>query len=251
MFIPKQHRPDFRPPFCPYHNCHFHNTLNSNWHYKKAGFFRRQATPHRIQRFTCLHCRRSFSSQTFSSTYWQKRPQLDALLFTKTLGCMANRQVARDLAVAPATIDRRLARLGRHCMLFHSKMMRQAQPATHFVIDGFVSFEWSQYRPFHHHLAVEKNTDFFIYFTDSEVRRSGMMTPAQKRRRAELERRYGRPDPQAVPKDVRELLEVAIGSQPEVTIQSDEHRAYRRAMQGLAPRIRHRVTSEQGTPGQP
>ena len=69
------------------------------------------------------------------------------------------------------------------------------------------------------------------------------MTTAQKRRRYEFEQSFGRPDPQAVRKDVRELLEVIVGGQPEVTIYSDDHRAYRRAMRGLAPRIGHRVTS--------
>ncbi len=156
---------------------------------------------------------------------------------------MANRQLARDLGVAPATIDRRLARLGRHCMHLHALQMQSAPPASQIVIDGFVTFERSQYQPFHHHVAVEKDTDFFLYFTDSEVRRSGTMTPAQKKRRAELERLYGRPDPQAVRKDVRELLQVVIGGQPEVTIYSDDHKAYPRAMRGLAPRMRHRVTS--------
>jgi len=243
MFVPEQHHPAWRPPFCPNPNCPFHGQLARGWRYKRAGFFRRQARPRRIRRFTCLHCRRSFSTQTFSTTYWQRQPGLDAVIVTKTVGCMANRQLARDLGVAPATIDRRLSRLGRHCMLFHALQMTTAPPAARIVIDGFVSFERSQYQPFHHHVAVEKGTDFFLYFTDSEVRRSGTMTPAQKRRRAELERLYGRPDPQAVRKDVRELLAVVIGRQPEVTIDSDDHRAYPGAMRGLAPRIRHRVTS--------
>jgi len=148
------------------------------------------------------------------------------MLFTKATGCMSNRQIARDLKVAPETINRHLARLARHCMLFHINMMRHAKPARHIVIDSFVSFELSQFFPFHHHLAVEKGTDFFLYFTDSEVRRSGTMKKQQKKRRQELETTYGRPDPQAVCKDVRELLGVVIGGQDEVWIDSDDHRAY-------------------------
>ncbi len=156
---------------------------------------------------------------------------------------MSNRQIARDLGVAPETINRHLARLGRHAMLFHTLLMQTAKPASHFSLDGFVSFEWSQFFPFHHHLAVEKKTDFFIYFTDSEVRRSGRMTAAQKKRRAQLEKQYGRPDPKAVRKDVRHLVKVVIGRQPEVTIDTDEHRDYPLAMRGLAVKIIHRVTS--------
>ena len=112
MFIPPQHHPTWQPPFCPNPNCPYHRQLTSGWRYKKAGFFRRQARPHRIQRFTCLHCSRSFSSQTFSTTYWQRKPELDALIFTKTVGCMCNRQLAKDQGVAPATIDRQLSQLG-------------------------------------------------------------------------------------------------------------------------------------------
>ena len=243
MVTPKPHEPGFRPPFCPNPNCPYHRQLTPGWRYKRAGFYHRQLRPHRIQRFTCRHCRRSFSSQTFSTTYWQKRPDIDPQLLTKTTGCMSNRQIARDLGVCPETVNRHLARLGRHCLLFHTRMMRTAKPVRDLAIDGLVTFELSQHLPFHHHLAVEKGTDFFVYFTDSELRRSGTMTPAQKRRRDELERRYGRPDPQAVRKDVRELLEVVIGGQSDVRIHSDEHRSYPAAMRGLATRIRHEVTS--------
>jgi transposase-like protein len=236
-------RNDFKPPFCPNPNCLYHNEIATGWRYKKTGFFTRRCQPHRIQRFTCLHCRRSFSTQTFSTTYWQKLPDLDRQLFTKTTGCMSNRQVARDLGVAPETINRHVARLGRHCMLFHTMMMRQAMPATRIAIDGFVTFELSQYFPFHHHLAVEKGSDFFLYFTDSEVRRSGTMTAKQKNRRQELERLHGRPDPGAVRKDVAELLHVVVGRQQGVTVFSDDHKAYPRSLRDIDADCRHRVTS--------
>ena len=242
-------RPDFRPPFCPNPNCDHHKGLVSDWRYKKIGYYVRRTTPRRIQRFTCLHCGRTFSSQTFSCTYWQKRPDIDGTLFTKATGCMSNRQIARDLGVAPETINRHLARLGRHCLLFHADMMRTAAPARLIVIDGFVTFEWSQYHPFHHHLAVEKGTDFFLYFTDSELRRSGRMTSAQKRRRDELERRHGRPDPQAVRKDVTELLRVIAGGRSDVTIYSDEHRAYPPAIRAAGLDGHHDITSSRAHRG--
>ncbi len=221
----------------------FHNPLRHGWRFKSVGSFWRQLAPHRIQRFLCLHCRRSFSTQTFSTSYWLKRPDVLPELVTKTTGAMANRQIARDLGVAPSTIDRQLSRLGRHCLLFHHQCLRVAKPATRIAIDGFVSFEHSQYWPFHHHLAVAPDTDFMLHFTDSEVRRSGTMTPAQKRRRAGLEANYGRPDPKAVYKDVRHLLEVVTGGQPRVTILSDDHAAYRKALRNLGSEITHLVTS--------
>ena len=231
------------PPHCPNPNCRFHSPLKSGWRFKRAGFFTRQSHPSRIQRFTCLVCNRHFSSQTFSTTYWQKLPGLDRDIFMKTVGGMANRQIARDLGLSPKTVDDRLARLGRHCMLFHRRMMTGTMPPSEVAVDGFESFELSQYYPFHHHVAVEKETDFFIYFTDSELRRKGRMTTAQKRRRSALEEAHGRPDPQAVRKDMVELLDVALAGRARATVYSDDHRSYPPALRRIACKIEHHVTS--------
>lgn len=162
----------------------------------------------------------------------------------KTVGGMANRQIARDLGVSPKSIDDRLARLGRHCMLFHWKHMEKAPPCKSIAIDGFESFELSQYFPFHHHVAVEKNTDFFVYFTDSELRRKGRMTKRQKKRRCKLSSQFGRPDPQAVRKDMTELLSVSLDGEIPASIFSDDHRSYppaiRRSRRAV---VVHHVTS--------
>jgi len=206
------------------------------------GTYTRIAPPHRIQRFKCKHCNGSFSSQTFSTTYWQKMPYLDQKIFMKTIGGMANRQIARDLGVAPSTVDRHIARLGRHCMLYHQQMMEDAPPVSVVVVDGFESFELSQYYPFHHHVAVEKGTDFFIYFTDSELRRKGRMTDHQKQRRSELEKTYGRPDPKAVEMDMAELITVSLRRAQSAVVYSDDHRAYPRSLRKVRCRISHRIT---------
>ena len=160
----------------------------------------------------------------------------------KTIGAMANRQIARDLHVAPATVDRHISRLARHCLLFHLNMIQQAEPPSEIVVDGFESFELSQYYPIHHHLAVEKGTDFLWYFTDSELRRKGRMTEQQKKRRAALEQAYGRPDPKAIEKDMAELLQVTLQGQLSATVYSDDHPAYRRSLQRVDCEIRHLVT---------
>ena len=160
----------------------------------------------------------------------------------KTVGGMANRQIARDLQVAPETVNRHLCRLGRHCLLLHARLMENAPPSSDVVVDGFESFELSQYFPFHHHVAVEKDTDFFIYFTDSELRRKGRMTPHQKKRRQALEQSLGRPDPKAIEKDMGQLLETALGSTARARIYSDDHPGYRRPIRRLGCEVEHRVT---------
>jgi len=242
MFFTNTRSRTWAPPHCPNPNCMHHNASDKTWPYKKIGFYRRLQAPHRIQRFTCKACKRSFSTQTFSDSYWQKRPGLDRLILMKVIGCMASRQIARDLKVAQETVDRHIARLGRHALLFHTVMMERARPFREIVVDGFESFEYSQYFPIHHHVAVEKGTDFFIHFTDSELRRKGRMTAHQKCRRQEIETTLGRPDPKAIEKDMKQLLEVALGDGRQAIVYSDDHPAYQRSIKGLRTEVDHRIT---------
>jgi hypothetical protein len=156
---------------------------------------------------------------------------------------MSNRQIASDLKASARTLDRQISRLARHCILFHQRMIQQLEPPTEIVVDGFESFEYSQYFPIHHHVAVEKDTDLFIYFTDSPLRRKGRMTPEQKRRRAHLENVLGRPDPKAVEKDMKELLEVTLKEAASAVVYSDDHRAYPRSIKQVDCLIRQEITT--------
>ena len=47
--------------------------------------------------------------------------------------------LARDLEIAPSTVDRALARLGRHCLLFHERHRPQGPLSEPLVLDGFIS----------------------------------------------------------------------------------------------------------------
>ncbi len=161
----------------------------------------------------------------------------------KTCGAMANRQAARDLAVCPTTVNRQLDRLGRHCLLFFAQEMLKAPPPADIVIDGLETFELSQYFPFHHNLAVDAKSGLIRGFTDSPLRRKGRMTAYQKRRRQDLEEQFGRPDPKAVQKGIRGLLAMVLAKcERLVTVRSDDHPAYKRAIASLPHRIQHQVT---------
>ena len=236
-------RTGWDPPHCPNPNCTYFNTLPGTWPVKRKGFYTRQQRPDRIQRFACLACKRTFSSQTFSTTYWQKRPAYGPRIFMMVVGCMANRQIARALGCSPATVAHHIARLGRHCLLLQARELERIHTLDKIAIDGFESFEWSQYFPFHHNVAVEVTSGYFLYHTDSPLRRKGRMTAPQKVRRAQLEITLGKAPPRAVEDGVRDLLEVVSAGHRHITIRSDDHHAYPRAMRRLACDLTHRITS--------
>jgi hypothetical protein len=154
-----------------------------------------------------MACNRHFSYQTFSTTYWQKRPELIPRVFMMVVGCMANRQIARALGCSHSTVAHHIARLGRHCLLLQAQELQRIAKLGEIAIDGFETFEWSQYFPFHHNVAIDVDTGYILNHTDSPLRRKGRMTAHQKIRRAQLEEQLGRPSRRAVEVGVRDLLE--------------------------------------------
>jgi len=232
---------NFRPPHCPDMDCDSHSSPDT-WRFIKKGFFFRDKAPRVVQRYRCQRCGRNFSSQTFSTTYWLKRCDLFESLFMKLVGCMALRQVGRELGVSKSTLQRHSERLGRHCALFN-ELRRPECPNEPLVLDGFRTFEHSQYWPLDVNLVVGQSG--YVYgASDAPLRRSGTMAPRQKAKRAVLEKRHGRPDPQATSKSVEEVLRRVIPPGAKVELATDEHQAYPRAIARLTDReIMHSTTS--------
>ena len=231
-----------RPPFCPHPDCDSRGG-SKTWRFKKKGFFVRATRPFRVQRYLCHHCNRNFSSQTFSTTYWLRHTQLLEPLFHRLVGGSCLRQISREFGVAHSTVQRQMNRLGRHCLLFHEQFRPKHAPREPLVLDGFQTFEHSQYWPFDLNLLI--GVSHYVYgFNEAELRRSGSMRPSQKEKRARLEKLHGRPDPQATRKSVQELVGRIVPPGSSATIRSDEHQAYPQAFRRLpSRRLRHETTS--------
>ena len=88
-----------------------------------------------------MTCERSFSYQTFQTSYWLKRPDLLYPVFYRSVSGSGFRQIARELAVSPQTVSHQTSRLGRHCLLFQGQYRAQAAIDEPLVADGFESFE--------------------------------------------------------------------------------------------------------------
>ena len=199
------------------------------------------SAPRRIQRWKCSSCGHSFSYQSFQTTYWLRRPELQLKIFHRILACSGYRQIARELCVSHTTVLRQTERLGRHCLLFQQRYRDQAILREPLVADGFESFEYSQFFPCHFHVGVGARTHFFYAFTDSELRRKGRMTAHQKQRRSEIEERHGRPDPKSIEKEMAGLLRL-VPHEGAIQLRTDEHKAYPRAIRRSKLKVVHSRT---------
>ena len=244
----RTHDADFEPPFCPNQECRFHADP-TGWDWNHAGTYERLAEPQEIRRFLCMTCNRSFSTQTFDTTYWLRRPDLQRRIWKRLVECVAHRQAGRGLGVVHSTVQRQAERLGRHALLFQAKHQPERLPDEALVFDGLQTFENSQYWPCDFNLVVGQRSHFLHAFTDAELRRSGRMTPAQERRREKLEDCFGRPDPRATEKEVENVLRIVLAperlpKERPIVLWSDDHASYPRAVKRLAlPRLEHLTVS--------
>jgi len=243
----------FEPPHCPRRDCPFHGS-SVGWRWIRHGSFRRRASPQRVPRFRCGHCRHTFSEQTFSNTYWLKRPDVLQPTAYRLLTCSGYRQIAREARCSPTTVGRHAARLGRLALLQLAALRSGAPVLEPVAIDGFESFGLSQFFPLHLNLVVGAVSHYVYGFTHSPLRRKGRMTEAQKRRRAALEAEHGRPDPRALERDMADALRLAVPLPQALVVRSDEHADYPRALRRLAGYdVSHERTSsrEARTAGNP
>jgi len=224
------------PPFCPNPACPFHLGDLESWRYDRIGFYERRSPPYLVQRYICLHCRRSFSEQTFRTSYWLRKAELLAPVFMRLQGCSGFRQIAREFRVSPSTIAGISGRLGRHTLLFHEMTRPRGPLEEPIALDGFEGFEWSQFYPSSYHVVAGKDSHFFYGFTTTELRRKGRMTDSQRKTRSKLEERHGRPDPKGTEKDVATLLSIVAPKAQALVLPPDEPRAYPRRPTRVPPR---------------
>jgi hypothetical protein len=207
-----------------------------------------------VPRFRCSHCRRTFSRQTFQTSYWLKNPELFYTICERLLSGSGLRQITRFLHCSTTTVMTHAVRLGRHALLTLETYLPRGAPSEPLVIDGFESFAFSQYYPLHLNLVVGAESHFVYGFTESELRRKGRMTAAQKRKRAQEETEVGRADPKAIERGMAEAVALAVPPGEHACVRSDEHRAYPRSLNRLQDRsFDHEVTSSKAarTPRNP
>jgi len=194
----------FEPPRCPYPSCPQHR-LPDRWFAVRAGRYFPLCRNHPVQRFRCRGCRRTFSRQTFRADYRQKKPHLNAACLRLMVSCVGLRQAAQVLQVARRTIERRFDWLARHASNWHVNRLDGALLEGPFQLDELESFEANRYQPVTVPVLIDRSSLFIVATEVGALRRKGVMTASQRRRRAEHERIHGR-RPSQSPRAVHAVL---------------------------------------------
>ena len=222
----------FQPRACPRPDCSSRSSGHQRWCFK--GRFTRECDGRTVQRFLCLECRRTFSTQTFRVDYRLRKPQLNRSLFGLFVSKVTHRQAARVLGCSRATVAHRLRLLGQHCKSFHrSRLARAAKErglVGTFQLDELETFEHSRrLAPVTVPVLIERSSYFVVSLETAALPCRGRLSESDRRRKAERERIHGvrkSGSRRAVAECLRTLAAAHAESET-VEIQTDRKTTYR------------------------
>ena len=237
----------FTPPHCPFHQCAAHRIDDGSFAFRRHGTFRRKNPPYLVQRFVCLTCRRTFSQQSFSCTYYLKRPELLEPVARGLVAGSAHRQIARSLDCSHTTVTRLSARLGRHGLLVHQTMLAAIDTIDEAIVyDHFESFSGSQFLPVGIGTPVGADSGLIYGIDYVEHRRPGRLSPIERRIRDEIEAACGKPEPGGYTRAFEQMLAPLLARcapEQRLAVVTDGHPGYRAALRRhrLRARVDHRI----------
>lgn len=174
-----------RIPFCPNPRCQYHLQAPSSRWWSAFGSYETKAFGP-VPRFRCRACGKTFSDQTFSLDYYAKRRVDYRDLLGREASAESVRAMGRALGLSCGSILNRLDRLARQAVALHAELRPLAAAYEAVCVDGFVSFDVSQFFPSEIALSITSSSRFVLDLSHATRRRSGTMTPTQRRRAAEL-----------------------------------------------------------------
>lgn len=200
----------------------------------KKGVFRRLegGKQRRIQRYLCRGCQRTFSSQTRSLSFAQRKSEYDEALFRLLTAGVSQRKCAEIFHLHRTTVARKLVRFGAFSRKHNALDRLTKRPVATVVFDEMETFEHSKCKPLSMALAVEEGSRRLLSVHVAQMPAKGLLAAISRRR-------YGpRSDhrPAALARMMRELQLAA----PDLrVVKSDESPRYPGVVRRFFPQSEH------------
>ena len=127
-----------------------------------SGKYKRKRSRQLIQRYKCSNCKHTFSDQTLSKTYKQKRPDLNKNILEMVSGGVGVRKTAMLLRTTKNTVQKRIKFLAEVCDAFNKKHMSEWDIKPPFQFDEMETFEHSRHANLGVPVLVEKKSHFIV-----------------------------------------------------------------------------------------
>jgi hypothetical protein len=194
------------PPFCPNPDCVYHDMAaaeGTEWFYRTRPF--RTLARGLVKTFLCKACRKSCSTQTFSTLYWTHSMGNLEHLENQLVSSDSLRQIGRNCGWSYRAVRTRIQRLARQYLTLFAIALATAVMNEDGVFDGFESFIVSQFFPTNYHILVGADSQAIYGLNALVMRRKGRMTQEQKEMRDLIDAVW-RPEPGALREAVRRFF---------------------------------------------
>jgi transposase-like protein len=248
---------DWTPPRCPYPECSNHTDPDGRWFLKK-GVNRPLCRSRPVQRYRCKGCLRYFSYQTFRMDYRDKKPWLNAQVFSDLSSGLGYRETARRRGMSLRGLQMKSRKIALHCSRAHLNLSLGGGRSNRFMFDEAITFEHERRtRPLTLPVLIASNTFYVVHAQAAPIRPLGRQSAGTERRVAALEKRDGeRKDRHTVAvKGVLRRLRDHLAARPEspnaIELRTDMRPSYPSAIRRVfqrkrGPRVAHEVFKGDG-----
>jgi hypothetical protein len=239
----------FSPPRCPHTDCSAHRS--HPFRFTHWGTYARHCDGRAVQRFRCLECSRTFSSQSFRLDRGLQRPRLHLDLWAHFISKVTQRQSARMLGCSRKTVAHRLELLGGHCREYQALYLARLAAGKglegKFQLDELETYEHSRrLQPVTVPVLIQRPSYFLVDLAAAPLPCRGRLCARDREKKAARElllgkRRSG--SRRAVEGCLRTLSKCAKPRRP-LVLQTDCKHEYVRSIQRvLGSRAVHLRTS--------
>lgn len=216
---------------CPNSNCIYH--LKSDYVCRDGSYWRKNDS-RVIRRFKCLHCKKRFSSATFSEAYGQKKRRVNEPLRVLLSSSVSMRRAALALKIHRTTVKRKLVFLAKKANkslnLFLIDLKKS--PVEHIQIDDLITSEHTKLKPLTISIVIDVKSRKFLGAEVGQIPAFGHLAEKSVKK-------YGKRNNQHK-KTLNQLFKKIHQSvSPFVKIESDEHKLYPDIIKKFLPNSTH------------
>lgn len=237
----------FHPPRCPYRRCEAHADPPP-FFWRRHGSYPVKCRAHRVPRFRCTSCGRTFSRQTFRADYHDHRPDLNARLFELLASGVGLRQCARNLGLSWRCTELKARKIGRHLRRLNLNLRGPLTSGASLQFDELETYEGRRNtRPLSVPVLIERESRYIVWAESAPIRPRGRMSAQRRAAIAADEGRFGRRRDFSRSRVQRTLRRASAltGELDEVPVDTDEKLSYAPLLREAfgARRLRHTRTN--------
>ena len=235
---------EFVPPFCPNVGCKQHAAPQPRF-FRHHGYYVAACRDQPVPRYRCVHCGKTFSTQTFRQDYRDRRPEVNEDLSKYLISGVGYRQSARLLKMGVHAVQWKARKLARHAGFLHRNLCRKLPSGRTFLLDEEETYEGASIRTLTMPVLMERDTWFVVATAVGSTRRLAAAGTARRRWQDKEEQKHGpRPD------QSRECVSAVMKSLDgcldggSLVLRSDEKSSYPTvAKEIFGERVKHEQTS--------